>query len=273
MAAAKSAVGISLSQHESAQTRASVFFYVQPSSTRNFSYGGLGRSSLGSAGFLSCPVRLILLSSPPVISLTVAIHFANPKDRTMKNQLAFHEIQFNVVNQNDQPWLTAVQIAQALGYSSEKSISNLYRRNADEFSPCMTLVINSMTNGINNSLRENEMRIFSLRGAHLIAMFSRTERAKEFRRWVLDILDAEVGAATPAPAAQFNDEDLQAWLGSGEPPNTCSTPSAMSTRPWRKQGTHANPPSTPSSGNIHGSFVRHKPCSPPQHRTFSTTHE
>ena len=133
----------------------------------------------------------------------------------MINQLAFHEIQFDVINQNDQPWLTAVQIAQALGYSSEKSISNLYRRNADEFSPCMTLVINSMTNGINNSLRENEVRIFSLRGAHLIAMFSRTERAKEFRRWVLDILDAEVGTATPTPAApQFNDEQLLmlAWL-------------------------------------------------------------
>jgi prophage antirepressor-like protein len=33
-------------------------------------------------------------------------------------------------------------------------------------------------------------RIFSLRGAHLLAMFARTKVAKEFRRWVLDILDA-----------------------------------------------------------------------------------
>lgn len=32
-------------------TRARVFFYVRPSSTRNFSYDGLGRSPFGGAGF------------------------------------------------------------------------------------------------------------------------------------------------------------------------------------------------------------------------------
>lgn len=37
-----------------------------------------------------------------------------------------------------------------------------------------------------------KIRIFSLRGAHLIAMFARTQIAKEFRKWVLDILDKEV---------------------------------------------------------------------------------
>jgi prophage antirepressor-like protein len=35
-----------------------------------------------------------------------------------------------------------------------------------------------------------EVRIFSLRGCHLLAMFSRTPVAKEFRAWALDILDA-----------------------------------------------------------------------------------
>ncbi|MDQ9668887.1 hypothetical protein RF033_15005, partial [Serratia marcescens] len=39
-------------------------------------------------------------------------------------------------------------------------------------------------------------RIFSLRGAHLIGMFARTKLAKEFRKWVLDILDQEIGAVT-----------------------------------------------------------------------------
>ena len=29
---------------------------------------------------------------------------------------------------------------------------------------------------------------FSLRGVHMVAMFARTPVAKEFRRWVLDIL-------------------------------------------------------------------------------------
>ena len=74
------------------------------------------------------------------------------------------------------------------------------------------MVIGVMTNGINNNLREKKVRIFSLRGAHLIAMFARTPVAKEFRRWVLDILDREV-VHSPI-AKQFSDDELcsLAWL-------------------------------------------------------------
>lgn len=57
-----------------------------------------------------------------------------------------------------------------------------------------------------------EHRIFSLRGAHLIAMFSRTALAKEFRRWVLDVLDKEI-AAQPQ-LTMLTDDELHslAWL-------------------------------------------------------------
>lgn len=129
------------------------------------------------------------------------------------NNISFHDTHFTVIPHHGQPWLTATQIAQALGYASEKSISNLYNRNADEFTPNMTLVINSMTNGINNSVREKEVRIFSLRGAHLIAMFSRTALAKEFRRWVLDVLDRET-AANPQPLTMLTNDELHSltWL-------------------------------------------------------------
>lgn len=60
------------------------------------------------------------------------------------------------------------------------------------------------------------MRVFSLRGAHLIAMFARTPVAKEFRRWVLDILDRQ--AECSPIAKQFTDEELvnlcylQLWM-------------------------------------------------------------
>ncbi len=59
---------------------------------------------------------------------------------------------------------------------------------------------------------KQDSRVFSLRGAHLIAMFARTPKAKEFRRWVLDILDREV-AHSPV-AKQFTDDELcsLAWL-------------------------------------------------------------
>lgn len=85
-------------------------------------------------------------------------------------------------------WLTSTDIANALQYKSSKSITNLFNQNADEFTSGMTQVIESVTSG---NYRK-KVRVFSLRGAHLIAMFSRTDVAKEFRRWVLDILDREV---------------------------------------------------------------------------------
>lgn len=49
-------------------------------------------------------------------------------------------------------------------------------------------------NGINNSLREVDVRLFSPRGAHLIGMLSRTKIAKELRIWLLDLAEQENSA-------------------------------------------------------------------------------
>ncbi|HIH5172551.1 P22AR C-terminal domain-containing protein [Klebsiella variicola] len=105
-------------------------------------------------------------------------------------------------------WLTSAEIASALQYKSAKSVTNLFNQNSDEFTSGMTQVIESVTSG---NYRK-KVRVFSLRGAHLIAMFARTPVAKEFRRWVLDILDREV-AHSPI-AKQFSDDELcsLAWL-------------------------------------------------------------
>lgn len=107
--------------------------------------------------------------------------------------LTFRNAVINTTVRQNQIWLTSAELAKALDYKSEKSITNLFNANSDEFNNSMSLVIESVTNGINNSLRKKSVRIFSLRGAHLIAMFSRTPVAKEFRKWVLDILDRESG--------------------------------------------------------------------------------
>lgn len=86
----------------------------------------------------------------------------------------------------------------------------IYNKYADEFTSGMTQVLEVSTSG---NYRK-KVRVFSLRGAHLIAMFARTPVAKEFRRWVLDILDREV-AHSPI-AKQFTDEELMkmanVWL-------------------------------------------------------------
>ncbi|HBL9999342.1 TPA: hypothetical protein LT059_003893 [Salmonella enterica subsp. enterica serovar Kodjovi] len=111
-----------------------------------------------------------------------------------KSVYNFHGVNLIPVKDVAGIWLTSADIAKALGYKSTKSISNLFTQYEDEFSQGMTMVIKSVTNGINGSTRRMKVRVFSLRGAHLIAMFARTPVAKEFRRWVLDILDREVGS-------------------------------------------------------------------------------
>ncbi len=112
-----------------------------------------------------------------------------------KSVYNFHGVNLIPVKDVAGIWLTSADIAKALGYKSTKSISNLFTQYEDEFSQGMTMVIESVTNGINGSTRRMKVRVFSLRGAHLIAMFARTPVAKEFRHWVLDILDREVGSA------------------------------------------------------------------------------
>lgn len=129
-----------------------------------------------------------------------------------RREFHFHSAILTPVQDRDDVWFTSSDLAKALGYASTKSISNLYSGNSEEFTEAMTMVIGVMTNGINNNLREKKVRIFYLRGAHLIAMFARTPVAKEFRRWVLDILDREV-AHSPI-AKQFTDDELcrLAWM-------------------------------------------------------------
>ena len=107
--------------------------------------------------------------------------------------LSFNDVNFQPVPQNGQLWLTASELAKALGYARSDAVSKIYDRNFDEFTSSMTLTVKLGVKGFGNGNSEKESRIFSLRGCHLIAMFARTDVAKEFRKWVLDILDKEVG--------------------------------------------------------------------------------
>lgn len=104
-----------------------------------------------------------------------------------KKELTFHETPLAAINRNGQICFTSSDIAKALGYSSDDSVSRIYRRNIDEFSAGMSQAVKLTASGN----YQKTARIFILRGAHLLAMFARTPVAKEFRRWVLDILDRE----------------------------------------------------------------------------------
>lgn len=113
--------------------------------------------------------------------------------------LTFHETTFDLVeNAAGEPWLRVGQIAPALGYSDPRTLNQLYASNAAEFTPNMTALVKLPTAG-----GAQEVRIFSLRGAHLLGMFARTDRAAEFRRWVLDVLDTQAPAPAAVPAPQL----------------------------------------------------------------------
>lgn len=131
----------------------------------------------------------------------------------MTDQLAFHGTQFNTITHNNQIWLTSKDLAKALQYATSNAVTALYNKNTDEFTAGMSQVVESTTSGN----YKKKVRIFSLRGAHLIAMFARTSIAKEFRKWVLDILDKEMSEPkqkTRIPANSESDlkEDELAFL-------------------------------------------------------------
>ncbi|CDG20008.1 putative phage protein [Xenorhabdus poinarii G6] len=113
----------------------------------------------------------------------------------MSAQLVFQDTVFNPVHHTNKIWLTAVELAKALGYKKSDAVNQIYERNSDEFTAAMTetlkLSVSDKSKGCSDNLQKT-VRIFSLRGAHLVAMLSKTKIAKEFRKWVLDILDREV---------------------------------------------------------------------------------
>ncbi|EAM9328414.1 hypothetical protein I8L22_004660 [Salmonella enterica] len=131
----------------------------------------------------------------------------------MITELAFHDINFNVVNRNGQIWLTSAELASALQYANVRAVTGLYNRYKDEFTESMSLVLKMNTKGFGGGNSEKDTRIFSLRGAHLVAMLSKTPVAKEFRRWVLDILDKEVGeqVKTAAPSRSSHRHNAPAF--------------------------------------------------------------
>ena len=126
----------------------------------------------------------------------------------MKQLPAFHETTFTPVTGRDgASWVTAPDLARALGYERSDAVNRHYQRHAAEFSEAMTQLLprGGAQRQIDVPLT-TETRIFSLRGAHLVAMFAKTARAAQFRRWVLDLLDRRGGSGGEALI-----DRLRAW--------------------------------------------------------------
>src|SRR5690606_36758637 len=131
--------------------------------------------------------------------------------------LTFEGAELRVIERDGQLWFTGVDLSRALGYAKDQHVSNIYQRNQHEFKPSMTQVVTLQPSDRTQSheLRRTEegsanlpykVGVFSLRGAHLIAMFAKTSKAAAFRSWVLDVLvglaPVPVQQPSPAPAPE-----------------------------------------------------------------------
>lgn len=139
---------------------------------------------------------------------------------TSTPSLSFRGISLTPVVQNNQIWITAYDLASALGYKDPDSVTRIYNRNKNEFTDDMSVTVNltrtvsstvtgnstgtvnsavtvnsagtvssTGTDATSNKIIPNVVRLFTPRGCHLIAMFSRTKVSKDFRKWALDVLD------------------------------------------------------------------------------------
>lgn len=117
----------------------------------------------------------------------------------MLKTLQFENTELSIIDHNGLRWLRGPQIGAALGFQgdSSKHVRKLYNRHASEFddqTSCL-VAVPSDNGGVQKT------RVFSPRGAALIAMLAKTERAAKFRQWVLDVLEDD-GGGDPPPMGQ-----------------------------------------------------------------------
>jgi hypothetical protein len=128
------------------------------------------------------------------------------KARTGKSalpaRLDFEGVEIRIIDCQGRPWVPQHDLTRALyglkgGDTSvgalagpSRSVNRLFNKNKDEFTDDMTALLTMETAG-----GPQQVRIYSARGCYLMGMLAKTETAKRFRRWVLDVLEGGPGLA------------------------------------------------------------------------------
>jgi prophage antirepressor-like protein len=118
--------------------------------------------------------------------MALLFHFKT-RGLTMKH-LTFQNADLEVRRINGEVYVKSTDVAEALGYANRGYASKLYNLHKDEFDSNMA----EMTESVISGNCKKKALYFNRRGAWLIGMFARTQKAKAFRKWALDVLEEQV---------------------------------------------------------------------------------
>ena len=99
----------------------------------------------------------------------------------------FMGLQLNIIDYNQQLWLTAEQVGLALGFvpdNARKDVNKLFNCHEDEFTAQDSTI--AVLTTVDN--KQGDVRIFSQSGCNLLSFFANTPRAKQFRAWAKQAL-------------------------------------------------------------------------------------
>lgn len=121
----------------------------------------------------------------------------------MQNIIKFQNQNIEIITVNGESYLNGNQIGSCLELAfPAKAVSKIYRKHKKEFAPEMSIAA-EMPTATGNKLT----RLYSLRGAALIAMYAQTPVAAQFRAFILDVLEGK--QSTKAQAEQIKQLKLQ----------------------------------------------------------------
>jgi len=133
----------------------------------------------------------------------------------MPATIEFEGVELRIIDRQGRPWVTQDDLARALysvkggdtSVSPLRAVRRIFSRNEDEFSADMTAILTMETAG-----GPQQIRIYSARGCHLMGMLARTEAAKRFRCWVLDVLEGKIDLAARQQGVRSKAEQTERRL-------------------------------------------------------------
>lgn len=121
-------------------------------------------------------------------------------DLTLVKSESFGDIPCDIYRKDSELYMTIEQLAQALGYADRSGVQKIFDRNGylktSEFSTRDKL---SLVEG--NRTVTRDVIVFTEDGIYEVTMLSKTEKAREFRAWVRNLLKSiREGEAVVVPA-------------------------------------------------------------------------